>query len=308
MLFVIYGHKLYSHTHSYIHYGFLKAFKQLGWDTEWIDETDNRDADSFPEGTVFLTEGQVDNKLPRRSDCFYILHNIPPERYSDIPESNKIMLEVYTRKQVRSGINISDVSVYTPEDNRLYTIWATDLLPDEIDIDCAIERYDDKKKAVIFIGSMNNCAQFGNQQQIIPYVQEAHNDGYEWIQHTSPFSHPVDNNTQQQLISSCELAPAIVGHWQQEQGYIPCRIFKSISYGCIGITNSQYVYELLGGQCIFDKDSRLLYQKTKAFLSQPREVIKESLRKQMQLVKDNHTYINRVNDILKMFRDIKRVM
>ena len=27
-------------------------------------------------------------------------------------------------------------------------------------------------------------------------------------------------------------------------GYIPCRIFKAISYGCLGITNSKSVYDL----------------------------------------------------------------
>ena len=27
---VIWGHKLHTHTHSYIHYGFYKAFNKLG--------------------------------------------------------------------------------------------------------------------------------------------------------------------------------------------------------------------------------------------------------------------------------------
>lgn len=301
MLFVAYGHKLYSHTHSYIHYGFLKAFKSLGWETEWIDENDNVDPASFPPGTMFLTAGNADNKLPRRKDCYYILHNVPQEKYTDIPDSNKILLEVYTRKTMRNGIRISDVSVFDPSDNRLYSIWATDLLPDEIHIDTAIENYDNKKKTVVFIGSLNNCPQFGNQQQVIPFVQEAYNDGYQWIHYTSPFSQPVDNDTQRQLISSSILAPAIVGHWQQEQGYIPCRIFKTISYGCLGITNSKYVYDLLGGNCIFDEDSVKLYKLTKDFLSQSKESILNALKTQMQLVKDNHTYINRIEDILRTF-------
>ena len=38
---VIWGHKLYSHTHSFIHSGFFKAFKHLGYDTYWFDNNDN---------------------------------------------------------------------------------------------------------------------------------------------------------------------------------------------------------------------------------------------------------------------------
>ena len=101
------------------------------------------------------------------------------------------------------------------------------------------------------------------------------------------------------------MAPAITGFWQQDVGYIPCRIFKNISYGCIGITNSKYVADIIKGNCIYDKDSRELYKKTKEFLQQPNDIIKKSLRMQMENVKSYHTYLNRVDDILKVF-EIKR--
>ena len=37
---IIWGHKLHTHTHSYIHYGFYKAFKHLNYDVYWLDEDD----------------------------------------------------------------------------------------------------------------------------------------------------------------------------------------------------------------------------------------------------------------------------
>ena len=36
--FVIWGYPLHTHTHSYIHYGFYKALKSLGYDVRWFDD------------------------------------------------------------------------------------------------------------------------------------------------------------------------------------------------------------------------------------------------------------------------------
>lgn len=38
---VIWGHKLHSHTHSYIHNGFFLAFKHMGYNTLWLDNNDD---------------------------------------------------------------------------------------------------------------------------------------------------------------------------------------------------------------------------------------------------------------------------
>ena len=305
--FVAYGYKLYSHTHSYIHYGYVRAFQALGWNVEWIDENDNRDVSSFAKGTVFLTQGNVDTKIPLRSDCFYILHNVDGNKYKDIPESNKLIIQVHCHaRKYLSTVQISDVSMYNKEENCMYTVWATDLLPEEIDIDQAINNCKFKKKSVVFIGSMNNCPQFGNENQIIPFVNDMRIAGYEWLQYTAPFSQPINNDMQKQIISECEVAPAIVGHWQQSVGYIPCRIFKTISYGCIGITNSKYVNNLLHNQCIFHEDSIQLAKLTRDFMQKPVDEIQNILRHQMENVKAKHTYINRAQDlihVLKMFKN-----
>src|SRR5690242_2068942 len=71
---VIWGHKLHSHTHSYIHEGFYRGFLHLGYKTVWLDDTDDLSGIDFTQ-TLFITEGQVEKNLPVRNDCFYILHN-----------------------------------------------------------------------------------------------------------------------------------------------------------------------------------------------------------------------------------------
>jgi hypothetical protein len=306
-LFIAYGHKLYSHTHSYIHFGYVRAFEALGWNIAWYDDNDNIDISLIPKGTIFLTTGGVDSRIPILPDCFYILHNVDSKKYDDIPNSNKLILQVHCHgcDYNINNIKISEASMYIPQENVLYTIWATDLLPEEINIEYALENYKNKKKSIVFIGSFNNCPQFGNYNQIMPFVNELQKSGYNWEQYTAPFSTPVENGMQKKIISGCEIAPAIVGHWQQSKGYIPCRIFKSISYGCIGITNSKYVHKLLHEQCVFNEDSIELAKLSRDFLQKPLEEIHDILRKQMQNVKEHHTYINRVKDILTVLKEFK---
>ena len=38
---IIWGHKLHSHTHSYIHNAFFIAFAKLGYETHWFDDNDD---------------------------------------------------------------------------------------------------------------------------------------------------------------------------------------------------------------------------------------------------------------------------
>lgn len=78
-------------------------------------------------------------------------------------------------------------------------------------------------------------------------------------------------------------------------GYVPCRVFKSISWGHLGTTNSEEVYKELEGHCIYQPDtSELFYDAMNKRLDC--DYIKES----MLYIRDNHTYINRINSILSL--------
>ena len=69
---ILWGHKLHSHTHSYIHWAFYRTFKHLGFETYWLDNKDSLAGLNLA-NTLFITEGQVDQRIPVRDDCFYVL-------------------------------------------------------------------------------------------------------------------------------------------------------------------------------------------------------------------------------------------
>ena len=70
---IIWGYPLYTHTHSYIHYGWHKAFKHLGYDTYWFHDKD------FPKefdytNCIFITEGYADDNIPLHPSNIYFVH------------------------------------------------------------------------------------------------------------------------------------------------------------------------------------------------------------------------------------------
>lgn len=129
---VIWGHKL--HTHSYVHNAFYKAFHHLGYETHWFEDGESVEGFDFS-NTLFITEGQVDNGIPLRSDCRYILHNCPSDKYNSLPLKNRICLQVYTDdvREQPSFAKVAPCIYYDVQARCVIMPWATDLLPHEID-------------------------------------------------------------------------------------------------------------------------------------------------------------------------------
>ena len=286
---IIWGHKLYSHTHSYIHGAFVKAFQHMGYTTLWLDNNDDLSSMTF-EHTLFLTEGQVDSGIPLHKDAYYVLHNCDMMKYQEIP--NKLIIQVYTDDviNIHGGIPIGDGCFKT--NDCLYIPWATDLLPEEIDRN--IQRNFVSQPVLNFVGMM-----------IEPWDQvrlwcEQHQISFREIGGFS--NHRVDFEENQRLIQESFLAPAVQNVWQVEKGYIPCRIMKNISYGKMGMTNSARVNELFGNRLLYHTNVEELMRMGAEFEQRSVEEKRNILVPLMEYVRDRHTYLNRVRLLLDYFR------
>jgi len=96
---IIWGHKLHSHTHSYIHSGYYRAFKSLGYDTYWFDSIDDISNFDFS-NSGFFTEGQVTKNMPIRDDAKYITHHVDKNLLvnNGAKESNIVQLGNYIKE------------------------------------------------------------------------------------------------------------------------------------------------------------------------------------------------------------------
>jgi hypothetical protein len=294
---IIWGHKLHTHTHSYIHYGFYKAFKHLNYNVYWFDK-DDMNNDEFKnfnfDNCLFITEGQVDSCIPINNSSIYILHNCNIEKYKDIEK--KFNLQVITKSDLEKyKFDKIDIASYYHSD-LLMMCWATDLLPDEINKNILKVKTNNiiSKDILNFIGMplypWDEVLKWCNNNNIIY-------NSFGGFNKTN-----VSSEKNMELIQESILAPAIQEKWQVDNGYIPCRIFKNISYGKMGLTNNLFVNDFLfQGKLLYNKDILKLMDMGIEYNNNNHN---ELLIELMESVRDNHTYINRIQSILT-FLEIK---
>jgi hypothetical protein len=304
---VIWGLSINSHTHSYIHNAFYRAFKHLNYETYWLpDEVASLRKLNFS-NSVFITVNIADKYIPIRDDCYYILHNCNDKKFIKLFENNKaILIQTFTKDKL-SNTKDSDVDFKT--DNPfifgikevLYLHWMTDLLPHEIDenIKNFID-YEKRDKICSWIGSVNDCPVYGNYKQIKPFKDECEKNNIKFTYHGLYTDYCINDNIAHNTIKNSYMAPAINGHWQRDNGYIPCRIFKNISYGHISGTNNEFVHKLFNSLIPYHHDTdKLFYEMLNAYKNKD---AKEHTIKLMIMVRDKFTYINLIKYIFDFFK------
>jgi len=282
---VIWGHPLYSHTHSFIHYAFFKAFLAMGYETYWLDNSSDLSGLNLA-NSLFITECQVDQDIPLRKDCKYVLHNCAPEKYQGLASIN---LQVYN---IDVSHDWQKIAPFTYFDGRtLYQPWATDLLPSEIEgiLEEGLEEEARDEKTCAWIGTVGEGL-YGNLNELTPFIKECEKNGVRW---RAVMNIPFEEN--RKMIRSSWLAPAITGGWQTEHGYIPCRMFKNASYGKLGITNSAQTRDIMDGLVAYSQDTAELFYKA----LEARSDLK-MIRRAAQHVAAHHTYLNRIENMLKV--------
>jgi hypothetical protein len=287
---VIWGHPLNSHTHSYIHAGFYKAFQYLGYETIWMSGNEDISGMNF-DNCLFLTEGQVDSNIPLVRNSHYILHNTHSKKY--IEAGGKILtIQVYTKDVPSRGESINPYTIIQKENDGsscLYFPWASDLLPFEIN---PSQAFNSQNRVSVWVGT--------DQENLTNFFNECRNNNIE-INKINPWLNPVSFSENANLIKNSYISPALQSNWQVEHGYIPCRIFKNISYGHFGYTNSSVVNEIFQGELVYDSNPSLLFYKGVEEKNSSNHI--EKLSFLMNEVKEKHTYINRIENILSHLPD-----
>jgi hypothetical protein len=295
---IIWGHPLHSHTHSYIHAAFYKAFKQMGYDTYWLDGNDQMHT-LETRNALFITAGQVDQNIPLDASCFYILHNCDSyNKYLPLFNNNRcILLEVYTHDCLPRAVEKIEECIYADYQNKIiYMPWATDLLPHEID---AIKQNLPTKKRLRQINWVGTIwsGYYGNANEVQNFKRACNGQKINFQQLTHVSDEQNITYTQESY-----MAPALQGPWQCEKGYIPCRIFKNISYGQLGVTNSKAVYDLFKGKIVYNADTYQLFFDAQKKLD---TLTQQELFDLMDFVRDHHTYVNRINTLLTFLKEVR---
>ena len=292
---IIWGLPLHSHTHSYIHDCFFKAFKSMGIETNWVEDTTGKIENSFLDNSLVIACGVDCKSLSVNDSAFYVLHNVDDHRFRQ--GNNFMNLQVYTKDTLLPDREAEKLRAFTywQENNRcLYQPWATDLLPNEMIYDPVPAP--EVNLTVNWVGSVTDGPQ-GNLQQLQEYAQALHSRlGIPVQAHRG-----VGREDMVKLIRSSNQAPAIVAGWQKDNLYVPCRLFKNISYGQPAFCNSPVVKEL-SGDFFYEEDCAKLAIKTHEYLKN-RDIDRE--KEIIDLVRQEHTFVNRCQTILDMVDGVR---
>jgi hypothetical protein len=317
---ILWGHPLYSHTYSYIHAAFFKAFEALGFQVFWFHDY------NFPENfdysnTLFITEGFADKFIPLNDTSIYVVHGVQdPRKYQeanpmgfvdmrynhvwhsdhiynftiDKKTLEKVGPSCYFESKKNSTIQYSNSyisNITVPDYDKFYITWATNKLPDEIDFD---DVNFPRNNEIHFCGNLSSQGRCENLSVFQPFINECIKNNIPFL-HNDPFSNPLTEEEIYSRIKKSLIAVDLRGPEHLRNGYVPCRVFKSISVGHLGMTNSPEVAMELEGHCLLDTDPASLFYSALE-KSQDKEFILDS----MKYVKYNHTYINRVKSLLEV--------
>ncbi len=303
MKIVIWGYPLHTHTHSYIHNGFKKGFESLGQEVYWFHDDDYPEDFDYDD-CVFLTEGFADKNIPLRKNSTYFVHVcVNPSKY--LGNVKKLIDVRYLQESMdkdnyefvldRSNCEELDRGILYDKNSKEYDIvyaaWATDLLPNEINDEWVnIER----ENHYYFVGSVSGTGRFANAQLIQQFVDccSENNIGFTYI---NPWQTPISDEENRILTQKSILSPDFRNVTHKKWGYLACRLVKSISYGHLGMTNSPINARFIDDSIVCENEIPKLFEQ-----GMKHKDDKDIILHQMNVVRNHHTYLNRINGLLKL--------
>jgi hypothetical protein len=284
---VIWGAKRPYNTFGHIHDAYLRALKFMGKDVIWMEKGDDLSTIDF-HNTLFMAVADYMSGLPLvKGGCFYVIHNALGTPFAEYFKDVKVLhygLYVSINKGM-SGVEIAPDMFFDASKPSLVFRWGTDLLPHEIEANKPTTAFNRASSVINFIGTV-----YGNT--LNSFARAAANVGKKFLRYGDGVS--IEDNVR--LTKESYMAPAIQQPYQVDIGYVPCRLFKNISYGQFGITNSPMSNEFFGGRLIFNTDTYRLFYDAKERLESMKV---EELHSLMDEVAAKHTYLNKLDGIIK---------
>lgn len=259
--FIVWGLKTKKHSHRHIHYGFYRNLIDMGYASKWLDDSNSINESSIRNSKI-LVSGMASRYFPIHSSNSYIFHNFEPTEEQRIAlekeKPNFLKLQVFTKSSNGAVIDNLKNVLYDEKSNTLYQPWGTPI------------RENSWKRSVpnnysnfeYWIGSIwNNSLGQGNSDVIANYVKVLKSFGIKFrrINRSRWSLAGISEEKASNFIYRSRIAATIVGNWQRENYYYPCRLFKNLSSGRPIVSNLN-AQEVFGSSCLFDKDLSTLIE------------------------------------------------
>ena len=238
-----------SFRHIWNH--FSHALTALEKQHVWVPDEKAFQAVIQPGDLVFVVDVAAKNLGLPVDGVDYLLHNVSdthPVRQGLDPQ-RCVYLQVWTNACADRGESWGPVRRWDKHARVLYQPWGTNLLPWEF----REPVYNPDSKVVSFVGSVWDGNGQGNHVEIAKLRRALAKRGLTFDHRAG-----VSDEHNEELMRRARFAPAVAGAWQVEHEYLPCRVFKNISYGTLGVTNVPRFQDLFGDAAVWSTDLQAL--------------------------------------------------
>lgn len=319
---IVWGAKFDTgHTHAFVHDAIVRAGEYLKIPTYWMDNRDNVPDEFFDDALIISEQwlvfaNGISHKLPLRPTSTYLIHYLgnkgPVEGNPGAGMYlGKVGRLIDFRFATNWGVNgVEDKNYayhfekekYTPindgtsffergpEYDIFYSIWATDLLPNEINFDARLTPFKEPHYA-FFGGTIRE----DNQEMFIPFVEECKKANIPFV-YNSPWQNPLTVEQMRNAVVQSYLPLDARPQNHLANGYISCRSIKNISYGALCLTNSKETYDFFDQEVAYAPNTGELFHIAQKMQNDRRT--KDLILNQMKKVKNKHTYVNRLYDMI----------
>lgn len=233
---VLWGLRSEPRDLHFIMQGFEHAAETMEIEVAWSDDEPGFEARE--RDLVFAYDGKCEH-LPM-GRCWYLLHNMggtPQLERAREAGRGVVFLQVYTDDCLQWNPEQWDTFTYFLRSGpEIFQPWGTDLTDEEF-----INPVIPHGNRVYWVGSVWDHLGQGNVRMIEELKGILGARGLEFVHER------IDGREGNiRLTRTSRVAPAFAGDWQVEHSYLPCRLFKNVSYGHLGLTNVGRFRELLG--------------------------------------------------------------
>lgn len=302
---ILWGPLYGQNTHSYIYWALKRAFERLNCEVHWFSDHSYPGTHEFDySNCIFFIDNQglTDQNCPVIESGIYFSYDVfKNNRYLNrvkslinfrVAEYKQVFDENDRYIQLEKGVMFD---TQAPEEyNVVHLAWATNLLPEEIIIENVNkERFNEYN----FVGTIH-CPR--------PQAPPLHQDFIEIVKnnkikfnHYNPQYVVTSEEDNIRLMQRSIFVPDFRPQEQKNNWYVPCRVLKAISCGCLAVSDAPYLKNFIDDSLLSSENAQEIFD-----LGMENQYNKELICHQMEIVKKEHTYINRCNGLLKIVEKI----
>ena len=296
-----------NQTFSYIYAGMKKAFERLGCEIHWFSDQSFPSQSEFDySNCIFFVDNQgpLDHNVPIVDTGIYFAY----DKFTNVNKYlNKVRCLVNYRVaefkktipdddryvEIEKGVTF-DTQASEPY-NVVYFSWATNLMPEEIDLDWVNKERNNEYNFVGTIHAPRPNVEPLHQQ----FIEIVKNKGI-LFNHYNPNVNPATDEDHVGILQRSMFVPDFRPQEQKDNWYLPCRILKAISYGCLTVSDAPYLKNFIDDSILTSENAQEIFD-----LGVKNQNNKELILHQMEIVKRDHTYLNRCRGILKIVDQVR---